>query len=272
LGTILFLAIGSFAQDTVTTVDTSYQVTTAPDEEYDDDDSDENSYLDTLKQSYRSVVYDSVFAINNDKGFYYRKYIDSLLRASQVKIENMNARQISKDSLEKIRREKGKDQRQQNDDDNGFFVFDSALGVIFWIIAIAIFGFIIFKLFLNNSSFFSRSRKNISNDIDVTEDTDPTDIDELLRNAIKAGNYRLAVRYLYLQTLTRLSERKLIGINSNKTNYEYVNEVRKHKFANEFASLTLKYEYVWYGEYPVDEKLFEQLQDGFNQFNKNITR
>jgi len=49
-------------------------------------------------------------------------------------------------------------------------------------------------------------------------------------------------------------------------------EVRKHKFANEFASLTLQYEYIWYGEYPIDERLFEQIQGGFSQFNKNLTR
>src|SRR6185436_2965937 len=124
---------------------------------------------------------------------------------------------------------------------------------------------------LSNSSFFSRSRKNISSDIQVTTE-DTSDPDSMLRNAIKNGNYRLAVRYLYLQALRRLSEKKFIEINSNKTNYEYVNEVRKHKFANEFASLTLKYEYVWYGEYPVDEKLFEQIQNSFTLFHKNLTR
>ena len=112
----------------------------------------------------------------------------------------------------------------------------------------------------------------MSSEVEVASEETTSDPDTLLRNAIKNRNYRLAVRYLYLQVLGKLAERKLIEINSNKTNYEYVNEVRKHKFANEFASLTLKYEYVWYGEYPVDEKLFEQIQGSFHQFNKNITR
>ena len=103
----------------------------------------------------------------------------------------------------------------------------------------------------------------------MSEEENENDPDSLLRNAIRAGNYRLAVRYLYLQSLHRLSEKKFIEINANKTNYEYVMEVRRHKFANEFASLTLQYEYVWYGEYPVDENLFEQIQGGFTQFNKN---
>jgi hypothetical protein len=207
-------------------------------------------YPDTLKQEYRSVIYDSVLAINVDKGFYYKRYIDSLMRATQPKAPK----------------------QKRTIDLNGSGFFSSIFGVIFWIVAIGLFGFLVYKLFISNSAFLSRSRKNITTDIAEAEVEDINDADSLLHNAIKNGNYRLAVRYLYLQLLKRLSEKKFIEINGNKTNYEYVNEVRKHKFANEFASLTLQYEYVWYGEYPVDERLFEQIQSGFTQFNKDITR
>ncbi|HJS55078.1 MAG TPA: DUF4129 domain-containing protein, partial [Chitinophagaceae bacterium] len=137
---------------------------------------------------------------------------------------------------------------------------------------IGLFGVLIYKLFLGNSSFFARSRKNILSDITLEAEEITNDPDTQFRNALRNGNYRLAVRYLYLQSLNRLSEKKFIEINSNKTNYEYVKEVSSRKFANEFASLTLLYEYVWYGEYPVDERLFEQIQGGFIQFNKNFAR
>jgi hypothetical protein len=207
-------------------------------------------YPDTLKQEYRSVVYDSVEAVNSDKGFYYKRYMDSLLRATQVKVQ--------------------KPRRSVNL--SGFNFFNSVFGIIFWIVAIGLFVYLVYRLFLSNSSFLSRTRKNIASDIAVVEEENANDPDSLLRNAIRSGNYRLAVRYLYLQSLKRLSEKKFIEINTNKTNYEYVNEVRKHKFANEFASLTLQYEYVWYGEYPLDERLFEQIQGGFTQFNKNHLR
>lgn len=204
-------------------------------------------YPDTLKRETRFIVYDSIQAINSDKGFYYKRYMDSLLRATQFKVQ--------------------KPRRSVNLSGSDFF--NSIFGVIFWVIAIGLFGYLVYRLFLSNSSFLSRNRKNIATDIAVAEDHNTNDPDSLLRNAIKNGNYRLAVRYLYLQSLKRLSEKKFIEINSNKTNYEYVTEIRKHRFANEFASLTLQYEYVWYGEYPVDERLFEQIQNGFTQFNKN---
>jgi predicted transcriptional regulator len=204
-------------------------------------------YPDTLKREFRSVGYDSVKAVNSDKGFYYKRYMDSLLRATQFKVQKPRRRV----------------------DLSGSDFFSSIFGIIFWILAIGLFVYLVYRLFLSNSSFLSRSRKNIASDIAVVEEENTSDPDSLLRNAIRNGNYRLAVRYLYLQSLQRLSEKKFIEINTNKTNYEYVMEVRRHKFANEFASLTIQYEYVWYGEYPVDERLFEQIQGSFTQFNKN---
>ena len=207
-------------------------------------------YPDTLKREFRAIVYDSVQAVNSDKGFYYKRYMDSLLRATQFKVQKPRRRV----------------------DLSGTDFFSSIFGIIFWILAIGLFVYLVYRLFLSNSSFLSRSRKNIASDIAVIDEENASDPDSPLRNAIRNGNYRLAVRYLYLQSLQRLSEKKFIEINTNKTNYEYVMEVRRHKFANEFASLTLQYEYVWYGEYPVDEKLFEQIQGSFTQFNKNNLR
>jgi len=207
-------------------------------------------YPDTLKRELRSIESDSLKSINSDKGFYYKRYMDSLLRATQFKVQKPRRRV----------------------DLSGSDFFSSIFGIIFWILAIGLFIYLVYRLFLSNSSFLSRSRKNIASDIAVIEEENTSDPDSLLRNAIRSGNYRLAVRYLYLQSLQRLSEKKFIEINTNKTNYEYVMEVRRHKFANEFASLTLQYEYVWYGEYPVDERLFEQIQGSFTQFNKNNLR
>ena len=238
------------AQVSTETADTTDFAAPAEDDDSSVQDETTTYYPDTLKREDRYIVYDSVQAVNADKGFYYKRYMDSLLRATQFKVQ--------------------KPRRSVNL--NGSDFFNSAFGVIFWILAISLFGYLVYRLFLSNSSFLSRSRKNITSDVAISEDENANDPDSLLRNAIRNGNYRLAVRYLYLQSLKRLSEKKFIEINNNKTNYEYVNEVRRHKFANEFASLTLQYEYVWYGEYPVDERLFEQIQGGFTQFNKNHLR
>ena len=250
LAAVILVAGNIHAQET-TVVDTTVQVVPADDEEstYEDTPDEVQSYQDSLKPDFRSVVYDSVQAVIGDKGFYYKRYMDSLLRATHAKMQ----------------------EPRRTVDLSGYNFFRSIFGILFWIVAIGLFAYLVYRLFLSNSSFFSRNRKNVSADIQITTE-DANDPEAVLRNAIRIGNYRLAVRYLYLRALLRLSERKFIEINANKTNYEYVNEVRKHKFANEFASLTLQYEYVWYGEYPVDKRLFEQIQEGFTQFNKNYIR
>lgn len=247
---MFLFAIAGYSQNEDT--DSVTQTVTAPSTEEGDQDEDETItyYQDTLRQNFRSIVYDSIEAVNTDKGFYYKSYLDSLLRATTIK--------------------KTKPKRDINLSGGGFF--NSIFGAVFWIAAIGLFGYLVYRLFLSNSAVFSRNRKNLSSDIDTGLQEDANEPDALLRNAIRSGNYRLAVRYLYLQVLHRLAERKLIEMNANKTNYEYVNEIRKHKFANEFASLTLQYEYVWYGEYPVDERLFEQIQSSFTQFTKNSIR
>ncbi len=227
----------------------STDTTSAPADDYESTDEEETTtyYPDTLKREFRAIQFDSVQAVNSDKGFYYKRYLDSLLRATQFKVKKP----------------------RRTVDLSGSYFFSSIFGIIFWILAIGLFGYLVYRLFLSNSSFLSRNRKNIASDIAVVEEENASDPDSLLSNAIRNGNYRLAIRYLYLQSLQRLSEKKFIEINTNKTNYEYVMEARRFKFANEFASLTLQYEYVWYGEYPVDEKLFEQIQRSFTQFNKN---
>ena len=255
-----------YAQESKIIVDSSYSLEPAPDEE---EDEEKYFYPDTLKLEYRKVIADSVFAITTDKGFYYKRYLDSLLRASQIKLEKARAK-FRQDSIRRENKTRKMKDGSDEESGSGTLTINSLFGFIIWVAAIGLFGYLVFKLFLSNSSLFLRNRKNLTANIETELAEDVNDLDAMLRLAIKNGNYRMAVRYLYLQTLKRLSDKKLIEINSNKTNYEYVNEMRKHHYANEFASLTLQYDYVWYGEYPVDERLFERLRKGFNQFNKNI--
>ena len=138
---IFFAAHNSNAQETTVT-DTVLQVV-PPDEEnvaeYDEETDEEQFYQDTLRPNFRSVVYDSVQAIIADKGFYYKRYMDSLLRATQAKSKkSQNAELIRID------------------------FFNSIFGIIFWIVAIGLFVYLVYRLFLSNSSVFSRKSEKFS--------------------------------------------------------------------------------------------------------------
>ena len=210
------------------------------------EEADAGTYSDTLLSQYRPIPEDTIRRINEDKGFYYKKYFDSLLRASQ---------NISK----KIKVP-----------DSSFF--SSLFKLIIWIGAISLLAYLVYKLFLSNSSMFSRNRKNYDTENIKVDEENPENPGALVEQAVREGNYRFAVRYLYLQTLMNLAEKKYVQTGSDKTNYQYVSELRNQPFVNEFSSLTLQYEYVWYGGYDLDEDIFDQIYLGFKNFNKTIGR
>lgn len=95
------------------------------------------------------------------------------------------------------------------------------------------------------------------------------DFDEQLEKAIQDGNYRLAVRLLYLRTLKHLSDLDMINWQPDKTNQAYVSEVKNDAHRKEFAQLTSRFEYVWYGEFFIDKGVFEPISQSFQQFNQH---
>ncbi len=118
----------------------------------------------------------------------------------------------------------------------------------------------------------SRSINNQQLAPEVTEEvvTSESDFDRLIRLALTAGNFRLAVRYQYLRTLHHLAGRNYIEMAADKTNYQYVQEISNHQLRNDFASLTLNYEYVWYGEFQIEQVIYHKLETAFSGFNQKI--
>lgn len=94
------------------------------------------------------------------------------------------------------------------------------------------------------------------------------DFDAQLEQAIENGNYRLAVRLLYLRTLKNLTDKNLIDWRPEKTNQAYVGELVNENYKNEFTSLTNQFEYIWYGEFFIDKNIFEPINESFHGFNQ----
>lgn len=131
-------------------------------------------------------------------------------------------------------------------------------------------GIILFAVYqvlvVNNFFFTSRRRKNTAAEHDDDEN-ELTNLDEKLSAALSAQNYRQAVRYLYLQTLKRLSDRQLISLQAKATNRDYIQQLHEHQSQNEFRQLTRIYEYVWYGEFHPNESQYQFINTQFNTFN-----
>ncbi len=104
----------------------------------------------------------------------------------------------------------------------------------------------------------------------LKEDIHAINFEQELEMATEQGNYRLAVRLLYLRILKQLTDRHLIDWKPDKTNQQYSYELAYQPFSANFNALTRDFDYVWYGDFPIDKAQFEVLQADFGQFSRTI--
>lgn len=78
----------------------------------------------------------------------------------------------------------------------------------------------------------------------------------------RAGDYRAAVRYLYLAALLRLDERKLLRYDRALTNREYLEQVRDNEpLRRQLAPVVETFDRVWYGHAPLDAAGFAAYRE-----------
>lgn len=144
---------------------------------------------------------------------------------------------------------------------------------IFWGLGAFFIFFVLYKLYNAGGFFAGNSRKAA---IIHTEDTidanlENIDIKQLLHAAKFEKNYKLAIRYLFIQSLQVLALNKVITLHPDKTNKYYLHQLNGNMYAIDFSFLINMYEYVWYGAYAIDADKFTLLEKKFNQFNQNIS-
>lgn len=104
----------------------------------------------------------------------------------------------------------------------------------------------------------------------VEEDITEVNFDSLIKKALKDNNYRLATRYLYLASLKKLTRKNIIDWHYDKTNNDYLNEIQDEKVKAYFKRVSYIYDYVWYGEFSIDETSFNKNKQDFNNLNQAI--
>ena len=112
---------------------------------------------------------------------------------------------------------------------------------------------------------FGKINSNEIKIIESEEDISQINLDELISIAIESKQYKLAVRYLFLNSLKLLSEKGLIELKNNKTNYQYLSEIKNNQIADVFRNTTSSFEWIWYGDFPVDENIMKSSQNDFNE-------
>lgn len=110
------------------------------------------------------------------------------------------------------------------------------------------------------------SEKTSLNYNESQEDIHDIDFDTEIENAVSRHDFRLAVRLLYLKCLKQLSDTHIIQWQIDKTNADYINEIRDRAQKQTFETLTRQFEYVWYGDFSIDKQAFNNIYQLFQNF------
>ncbi len=141
---------------------------------------------------------------------------------------------------------------------------------IFIGLGIALILYIVIKTIGAENIFRKKSKETILPYDVITENIHEIDYEQELQRLVAERKFRLAVRLLYLRALKKLSDAEIIDWQPDKTNYNYLMEITKPELRNDFSRLTLQFDYIWYGDFPIDEVKFEPINQSFNQFNNQI--
>ena len=162
------------------------------------------------------------------------------------------------------------------------FIFDDigpAVGVLAaivkaipWIV-LGLLLFFILKFFLKVNTRNATDVLETIPSIQLTNDEELINniqLNELIAQAIQVKDYRLAVRFHYLLILQKLTDKELIVWQQEKTNEDFIREVAKLKIASDFIEITQLYDFVWYGNFEINEPEFLKATTLFNTLKNKI--
>lgn len=144
--------------------------------------------------------------------------------------------------------------------------------ILAYVLCISVIIYTVFKLLkVDIRHVFYRSHKkpplqyrSIHDDIHVM------DFEALIKDAVKNGNYREAVRLIYLAALKQLTDHDHLQWKVGKTNHEYMDELSSTIFQKDFDQLSYYFEYSWYGQFTVDQSLYTEVSEKYQSLTQKL--
>lgn len=149
--------------------------------------------------------------------------------------------------------------------------FDSPWGRTFlWTILVLSLCYLVYKT-IQRYALMPVTEKKVRQTMDDKKAPDKEELLEgdwnsLAEQASNAEDYRLAIRYAYLDLLQYLQERNILNYRPDKTNNDYYYELKAEELRSAFRTVSRQYEYAWYGNYPVPQQGFM----GYLEYLKRI--
>jgi cbb3-type cytochrome oxidase subunit 3 len=97
----------------------------------------------------------------------------------------------------------------------------------------------------------------------------------LARELLKKGDYRLAIRALYLSNLAMLADANLLTIARAKSDHDYMAELRRQGRAEQrlldaFSDNITIFQQVWYGMRDIHEKMLKRFLDNHKRIMTDV--
>ena len=135
--------------------------------------------------------------------------------------------------------------------------------------------YLIVKIVLNKEGqwiFGKSTTRKIYTDEEIEKNLIYVDFEKLVQETLRNGDNRLAIRYYYLWVLKRLSEKNIIEWHTEKTNSDYLYEIQSTDLRTDFQYLSYLYNYIWYGEFEMNDETFSNAKNSFERTLKSLNR
>ena len=177
----------------------------------------------------------------------------------------VNQRSISSESWEKAAGEidYSRDRPEELPELPDFSWLSTLVQIIAVIVVVAGIGWWVYKMMsMPSNRRISKDEPHITPD-NLESYIHETDLEKHLREALARGQYNLAVRIHYLQIIRALSEKKYIRWSKEKTNREYLRELKNTRIEDPVRNITGVYERIWYGNRRTDQEDYLLLAPDF---------
>lgn len=139
--------------------------------------------------------------------------------------------------------------------------------IIFWTAVVILVGVLAYLLFKTGKRNRYLKKGNLAGPLEWEEawnlDVNTLEVD--LQDAVESGNFRLAIRLLYLKNLKQLIDKAWVKPSPEKTNLQYRAELETAGLGELFGLNTRVYETVWYGEASPDSGQYRKISPSFHE-------
>jgi hypothetical protein len=144
---------------------------------------------------------------------------------------------------------------------------------IFSGVAILLLAFLLYKIFsgrLGNKNIEKDTVIVSVEDIADISQVEVADLERLLKEALDVRNFKEAVRIYYVSIIHTLAGMDLIHWKKDKTNREYLSELRQSNHYTMFRDITRLFDRIWYGDVDLKEADYQQVFPRFKAFSETL--